>query len=129
MLKRNKLSEMVYIYVLRLEQGKYYVGRSDTPLKRIKEHFKGKGCRWTKLYSPIKVKKIIGNCDPFDEDKYTLKYMDRYGVMNVRGGSFSSLKLCGSTIKFIRKLLDGSRGRCYKCHNSGHFASTCMEEI
>lgn len=37
--------------------------------------------------------KIISNCDNYDEDKYTLKFMEQYGINNVRCGSFCELKL------------------------------------
>ena len=33
---------------------------------------------------------VIYDCDKYDEDKYTRKYMDDYGLDNVRGGSFST---------------------------------------
>ena len=45
---------------------------------------------WIQKYKPIRILYVIYDCDKYDEDKYTRKYMDDYGLDNVRGGSFST---------------------------------------
>jgi predicted GIY-YIG superfamily endonuclease len=47
------------IYILRLKDGKYYIGKSDNPMVRYKDHLNGLGSAWTKLYTPVSVEKII----------------------------------------------------------------------
>ena len=54
---------MVSVYVLKLEQNKYYVGVSKNVYKRIQEHFNSNGSQWTKLYNPIDIVEVIPNCD------------------------------------------------------------------
>ena len=83
---------MVYIYVLKLISNKYYVGKTNNPDFRFNNHLNFKGSAWTKLYKPIKLMELIEG-DKYDEDKYTMKYMDKYGISNVRGGSYSNIKL------------------------------------
>ncbi len=43
---------MFYIYVLKLEDKssgyKYYIGKSNNPLRRVEEHNNSKGASWTK---------------------------------------------------------------------------------
>ena len=46
---------MVYIYILKLKQGKYYVGKTSNPNFRIESHFNSKGAEWTKMYKPEKL--------------------------------------------------------------------------
>lgn len=58
---------MVYIYVLKLEQDKYYIGKTDNPNIRLENHFSSNGSEWTKLYKPLKIIEIIPNCDNYDE--------------------------------------------------------------
>ena len=41
---------MVYIYVLKLEQEKYYIGKTNNPEFRINDHFNNIGSEWTKKY-------------------------------------------------------------------------------
>lgn len=88
----NKYITM-FIYILKLQQNKYYIGKTNEPNFRIDTHFNANGSAWTKKYKPISVSVIIPNCDNYDEDKYTLLYMSKYGIDNVRGGSFVQLKL------------------------------------
>ena len=118
----------MYIYILELEKGKYYVGKSNQLKNRITDHFDSFGSAWTKKYKPVKVIETINNCDKFDEDKYTLKYMEKYGVHNVRGGSFCETKLDNDNLKTINKMLDGASDKCYNCGEKGHFASQCEYE-
>ncbi len=115
---------MVNIYVLKLETDKYYIGKTNNPTFRLEQHFNSNGSAWTKKYPPIKVIEIIPNCDDFDEDKYTLKYMSMYGVNNVRGGSYCQIKLDGNDIEAISKMINGSTDKCYKC-SGNHFHSFC----
>ena len=82
------------IYILELKNNKYYIGKTNNPTFRLEQHFNSNlrsGSAWTKKYPPIKVIEIIPNCDNFDEDKYTLKYITMYVVNNVRGGSFCQI--------------------------------------
>ena len=76
---------MVFIYILQLTQGKYYVGKTENPKFRLDSHFKSGGCAWTKKYKPQQIIALFPDCDDFDEDKFTLKYMSKYGIDNVRG--------------------------------------------
>ena len=116
---------MVYIYCLLLEQGKYYIGKTNRPDFRLKDHFKGRGSQWTKLYKPIEVLELIKNCDDYDEDKYVRIYMDRYGIDNVRGGAFSKIKLSQVAKKQLTYMSRSANDVCFKCGEKGHFSRGC----
>ena len=44
---------MVHIYILQLENNKYYIGKTNNPSFRINDHFTGKGSAWTSIHKPI----------------------------------------------------------------------------
>jgi predicted GIY-YIG superfamily endonuclease len=119
---------MVYIYILQLEDGKYYIGKTINPKIRLEQHFYDYGSSWTKKYNPKKVLDIIPDCDNFDEDKYTIKYMKKYGIDNVRGGSFCELVLSKETLETINKMIIGSTNKCYNCGETGHYANNCYSK-
>jgi len=116
---------MVYIYVLKLENNKYYIGKTDNPKIRLSDHFNCNGSEWTKKYKPLEIIEIIPDCDKYDEDKYTKIYMDKYGIDNVRGGSYVKLELDTDTIKFLQKEIIATNDKCFNCGISGHFAKDC----
>lgn len=116
---------MVYIYVLKLKNKKFYVGKTKNPDVRIKQHKAAKGSIWTKKNPPKKVIEVIPNCDEYDEDKITLKYMNKYGIKNVRGGSFCQSKLKSYTKKTIRQMLNSSNDACFVCGSSKHWSTKC----
>lgn len=115
------------IYALKLEDNKYYIGYSKnnhTCDSRLINHFNENGSEWTKTYKPIEVIEKI-NGDMFDEEKHTLIYMDKYGIDNVRGGSYSKIKLSqydkNKAIQTIRSVLN----RCYLCNSNEHYSNCC----
>jgi predicted GIY-YIG superfamily endonuclease len=118
---------MVFIYILLLELNKYYIGKTNNPDIRIDNHFNCDGSEWTKIYKPIKVYELISDCDSYDEDKYTLKYMEKEGINNVRGGSFSQIELSEEQIKLINQMIKGATDKCFNCGESGHFIKDCIE--
>jgi len=119
---------MVFIYVLRLKNDKYYVGKTENPKFRIDTHFKDGGCYWTKKYKPCQIIGLFPDCDDFDEDKYTLKYMSKYGVDNVRGGSFCRCDLSIENKNTIDKMISSSNDCCHFCGEKGHFIGNCTKE-
>jgi uncharacterized protein YlaI len=115
---------MIYIYVLKLANNKYYIGRTKNPQIRINDHCSGHGSVWTRKYPVEKILEIVQG-DAFDEDKYTLRYMQEYGIDNVRGGSFSAPYMSADDYRSITKQLRNASDRCFLCGDCTHFVREC----
>lgn len=116
---------MLYIYIIKLENNKYYVGKTLYPDFRINDHFNSIGSIWTRKYKPIELLQLIDNCDDYDEDKYVIKCMEEYGINNVRGGSFNQVKLSKENITTINQMLKTYKNQCYICGSNEHFVNDC----
>lgn len=116
---------MVTIYILKLVRDKFYIGQSKDVTMRIQEHFNGIGCDWTRKYKPLEIVAIIPRCSVFDEDKYTIEYMNNYGIDNVRGGTFASINLTQFETEMITKMIRSANGQCVACGSLSHFVKDC----
>ena len=74
----------------KLEKLKVRLGLSKSFLGYIKDEL-------------LNIFKIYWNVDKYDEDKYTEMYMEKYGIENVRGGSYSKIILEESCINVLNK--------------------------
>ncbi len=119
---------MLTIYILLLEKGKYYVGKTNNFQNRIQQHVNKQACVWTKKYPYVDVYKSYTNCDTYDEDKYTLQMMSQFGIDNVRGGSFSNINLSCNTKRHIIHMIRSSENKCFNC-GGNHFVSNCKDTL
>lgn len=90
-----------YIYVLLLEEQRYYIGRTGNIFKRLEQHFTKKGAIYTKQYKPIKILEIINENTNDDERIKTIEYMNIYGWEKVRGSYWCSINI--SKPLFLKK--------------------------
>jgi hypothetical protein len=109
-----------------LEQEKYYLGASLNISNRDSMGIP----IWVKQYPPISDRKILlENADSFDEDKYVKQYMTRYGIENVRGGSYVQLTLPQWQLLSLRKEIWGATGRCFKCGEDRWHDHVCFNVL
>ena len=92
-----------YIYVLKLVDDRYYVGRTSNILKRMEEHFTVGGAVYTKKYKPLKIIEVIEELTNEDERFKTLEVMERYGWEKVRGACWCCLEIKEPNIKKNKK--------------------------
>lgn len=117
--------DVTNIYVLKLKDGKYYIGKTHNVEKRFEEHLRGEGSAWTRKHEPLSIEQAIPWASPFDEDKITKEYMLKYGISNVRGGSYVTETLSDEQISSLRRELWAATDKCTKCGRGSHFVSDC----
>jgi hypothetical protein len=116
---------MEHIYILRLKAGKYYIGKTKNVDKRWAEHTAGCGSGWTKKYPPLSLVKSVVSTSHFDEDRYVKEYMEKYGIENVRGGTYSNVVLDANCIAVLEKEIRHSKNLCVRCGRGTHFVKDC----
>lgn len=139
----TKSDKPYYVYILKLQNDKFYVGKTERRAERIEEHLSGKGSEWTKLYPSTQNNYFFIKSTIYShmETDLTLYMMKMYNICNVRGGLFSQITLSMKDINMIntiwnegykeltdknkKKLLWESKDRCIKCGSSEHFIRDC----
>ena len=114
------------VYILRLLNNKYYVGISQNPQKRIKDHFAGRGAGWTRTHKPVGVEAVLNGVDVFEEDMWTKRYMADKGINNVRGAFYVRDEIPEPEQKMIQREIWSAEAVCMRCGRNGHIAAHCQ---
>lgn len=124
--KRNK-TKIPDVYVLLLENGKYYIGETLDKKKRILNHKQGNGSAWTKQNKVLsEVKPITHKQASFSELNETLERFNLHGIDNVRGSMFTSPYSLRQSDKIMAaQLYCELKGFCRKCGRDDHFVGNC----
>jgi len=113
------------IYVLRLEGGRYYVGKSEDVMNRYSQHLKGSGSAWTRKHKPVGIEKTYENVSTFQEDSITKEYMSKHGIDKVRGGSYVEVELSDFQTETLKTEIWGAKDLCTQCGRKGHWVKDC----
>ena len=121
----EKMARKTNVYILRLINNKYYVGISQNPQKRIKDHFAGRGAGWTRTHKPMGVELVLNGVDIFEEDMWTKRYMADKGIENVRGGFYVRDTIPEPEQKMIQREIWSAEAVCMRCGRDNHYAAQC----
>ena len=102
---------MDLLYVLRLRNDKWYIGRTCNVERRFEQHVSGVGSKWTYLHKPINIHETREIKSDDDEDKLTREYMDQFGIYNVRGGKYCAVEFKPWHIREIKRDMDNDKTR------------------
>lgn len=119
---------MEQLYILQCNSGKYYVGKTTDVIRRFEQHKTGNGCAWTKKYKPIRMIECRGVTSDHDENNVTKDMMKKYGIENVRGGTFCQIVLPETVVSVLQMEFRGTSDTCYKCNLAGHLAKNCSNK-
>lgn len=121
----EKENEKNKIYILELENNKYYVEKTSNIDSCFLSHTSGSKSEWTKLYKPLKVLEQYDCCSNYDEKLILLESMKRFGIDNVRGCSVQQLTLTTDEKIKLEKQIILLANKCFKCKSTDHFVKDC----
>ena len=114
-----------FIYILQLQHGCFYVGKSDNPDKRLTQHKNGGGSAWTRLHKPIRMVKKRKMTSTLQEDQITEEWMKKKGIDKVRGGMYCQIELPDNVVETLATKLLHAKNACLRCGSSKHFVKQC----
>lgn len=119
-----------WIYVEKLVDGKYYIGKTNNKEKRHAEHANGVGSAWTAKYKPTGEVEYFPEASRHHENNLTKDYMEKYGIKNVRGGSYCQVVLPDETIAFLNVEIWALSASffCHRCGFSNHGTADCFSK-
>ncbi len=115
-----------WLYVLRLTDGKWYVGVTNDPDVRFCEHLTGFGSAWTSTFPVLEVAELRLAVDVYDEARTTKEYMRRHGIDNVRGGPWCTETVTEAMLTDTTMIERSVANACMRCGRQGHFARDCF---
>jgi len=100
----------IYIFVLLLENNRYFIHRSYNEINIDFQIFiEFEICyEFPKKYKPLQILEIIPEENSFHLDYIVKKYMMKYGIENVRGGSYSETNLSKKQNDILQLELDSA---------------------
>lgn len=102
----SKKKRVTYIYILECADETYYVGKTKNLERRLDQHFSGEGSVWTTLHPPIKLLESHRSTGFADENITTLRTMEKYGIINVRGGDFCYTKIGKKRLTYLTERIE-----------------------
>jgi len=125
--------EAEWIYVLELEDGCFYVGKTSNPDARLEQHRnlgRYTGAAWTRLHPPtttgyLVCRQVKKEYSGLEEDALTQMWMMKKGIDKVRGGSYSQCVLPGHQLKTLQQAAWHCMGACTGCGADDHWVEQC----
>jgi hypothetical protein len=122
--QHTSLKKRSGVYVIKHQDGKIYVGKSNDIDSRIAQHAMNAIGKGSVSEIPTITKSIGDDFESWERNE-TLAQMVKYGVDNVRGWMYTSKCLSKSEIISIEQQIREKYDLCRKCGLHGHFANEC----
>jgi len=119
------------VYVVKLDNGTIYVGKSKDMHERLQKHMKGNSAMWCKSNGSSDVRVLPTETPRLDdlslwEQQETLLQMVRHGPNKVRGWIFTKdTPLTNDEINVIYRMIVDRTDSCFKCGAYGHYSNRC----
>lgn len=100
------------LFLIELEHGKYFAGASPDPIKALEAYREGLGeiPSWLSIHRPLRLREVVAVAQSEELDAHVQEWMARYGVENVRGGSWTDVRLRDTDRQRIREGVVQKRG-------------------
>ncbi len=130
--------EGLELYVLALEGGHYYVGRTSCLATRFAQHAAGTGfgSAWTKLHPLISKDPAVAVVEHqhtsdarLQEDVWVIRVAQAYGIDKVRGGAWSKPVLAKAKREMLEDRIRNAGDLCLRCGKAGHFMNACKQTV
>ena len=113
------------IYILKLNEGKFWVGFTIEPILRVRQ-FKDVS-EWVEKYGIERIYMVVP-ARIYQLDHEVKDLMVQMGIDNVRGGTWSEKYLPDAVKRTLQSELFGSENTCTMCGQPGHYMQDCSDD-